>query len=44
MLQDNIRQLAARMERTTHPCDRGELLHIMQQKQDELTKLIENIL
>lgn len=27
------------MERTTHPCDRGELLHIMQQKREELEAL-----
>lgn len=27
------------MERTAHPCDRGELLHIMQQKRQELEAL-----
>ena len=28
------------MEQATHPCDRGEILHIIQQKRQELEALL----
>lgn len=40
-LEDDINQLIRKMERFSHPCDRGEIVHLLAAKQRELAEIKE---
>lgn len=42
-LEDGISELVRKMERFSHPCDRGEFAHLLAEKRRELAELEETL-